>query len=417
MKRRMLTLTLLGLALACSERAAPPTEPDITTDPVPDAEPPPPETSARGALEALARQLALALGSDAFRAELRQQLDLSPLREHKLPAAEFLAASRPVLAQAALVSAADPGAITSLAGSTIPAELYFPVPGHREAWDGGTHVLVATAMDDEDAPVAFDTEGRRYRLDPLQPPAIPVLALVPRETHRPRIANAKCTSEECGQAGGGGGTAGGGPGGPGLSAGSLTLTHAEFSGTFEGWLKGKPEFELHILGPVSPSDTSTMMSYQCIGEHAPPDYFWDMNNLSWDGQAKMFSFEQMDAFEQAYPGRAYLVFAVEDDSRACVITSNADHFKAMVDVLRQAYDEYTAAKDQKIGFNDADRILKAAQTGAKVLSAIASFITTKDDPIGIAVQNSVSGRFHPAANWVVLNEDNAVTGWLKLEMR
>ncbi len=417
MKRRMLTLTLLGLALACSERAGPPTEPGVTTDPVPDTEPPPPETSARGAMEGLARQVALAMGSDAFRAELRQRLDQSPLVEHKLPAEEFLTASRPTLAQAALVSQVDPAAVSSLAGRTIPAELYFPVPGHREAWTGGTHVLVATVMDDEDAPVAFDTEGRRFRLDPRQPPAIPVLALVPREGHRPRITTMKCTSEECGQSGGGGGTAGGGPSGPGLSAGSLTLTHAEFVGTFEGWLKGKPEFELHILGPVSQADTSTMMSYQCIGEHAPPDYYWDMNQLSWDGQVKMFSFEQMDAFEQAYPGRAYLVFAVEDDSRACVITSNANHFKDMVDVLRQAYDEYTAAKDEKIGFNDADRILKAAQTGSRVLSAIASFITTKDDPIGIAVETSVAGRFHPAANWVVLNDDNAVTGWLKLEMR
>ena len=116
MKRRMLTLTLLGLALACSERAGPPTEPEVTTDPVPDTEPPPPETSARGAMEALARQVALAMGSDAFRAELRQRLDQSPLVEHKLPAEEFLTASRPALAQAALVSQVDPAAVSSLAG-------------------------------------------------------------------------------------------------------------------------------------------------------------------------------------------------------------------------------------------------------------------------------------------------------------
>ncbi len=419
MKRRMLTLTLLGLALACSEQAGPPTEPDVTADPVPDNEPAAPETSERGALEALARQVALAMGSDVFRAELRQQLELSPVREHKLPAADFLAARQPLLAQAALVSAVDPGIVTSLTGRTIPAELYFPVPGHREAWTGGTDVLVATAMDDDDAPVAFDTEGRRYRLDPRHPPAMPVLALVPREAFRPRMASAKCLEEDCVQpwGGGGGGAGGDDPGGPQLSAGSLTLTHAEFVGTFEGWLKGDPEFELHILGPVSQSDTSTVMIYQCIGEHAPVGYVWDMNRLSWDGQVKLFSFEQMDAFQQAYPGRAYLVFAVEDDTGACVITSNANQFRAMLDVLGQVYDEYTAAKDQKIGFNDADRILKAAQTGANLLSAIANFITTKDDPIGIAVEGSVAGRFHPGANWVVLNEDNAVTGWLALEMR
>ena len=41
---------------------------------------------------------------------------------------------------------------------------------------------MATARDDGEAPVAYDTQGRRRLLDPRTPPATPVLAVVPVET-------------------------------------------------------------------------------------------------------------------------------------------------------------------------------------------------------------------------------------------
>jgi hypothetical protein len=125
----------------------------------------------------------------------------------------------------------------------------------------------------------------------------------------------------------------------------------------------------------------------------------------------------MDAFEAAYPDRAFLIMALEDDTEACVITSDSNRFKHMLQTLGNAYDQYTAAKDKKIGLSDADRILTAAQTGADLLRAIGNFFTTRDDPIGIAVADSVAGRYNPRANWVVLGENNKVNGWLRLDMR
>ncbi len=419
MSRRILPLaTLLALSLACSERATPPTDPGQTPTLPDQPEAPAPESPEQAALEALAREVALALASPEFRARVRQQLDQSPFREHKIHVRETLLGQPAALQQALQSSVVEPSSLTALAEGAIPAELYFPVESHRQAWTGDELLLVATAMDDFDPPVAFDTQGRRYQLDPYTPPATPVLALVPRETPILRRAAAKCTTEDCVQPwGGGGGTGGGGGGGPSLSAGVLTLTHAEFVETFEGWLKGKPEFEIHILGPVSKTDTTTLTSYQCVGEHAPAPYTWDMNELSWDGSTKVFTYEQMDAFEKAYPDRAFVIMALEDDTDACVITSDSNRFKTMLETLGNAYDQYTAAKDKKIGFSDADRILTAARTGADLLAAIGNFFTTKDDPIGIAVADSVAGRFNPRGNWVVLDHNNKVTGWLRLDMR
>ena len=57
-----------------------------------------------------------------------------------------------------------------------------PVPAHRAAWSGGEDILVATAREDGEAPVAFDMRGRRRLLDADARPATPVLAVVPVET-------------------------------------------------------------------------------------------------------------------------------------------------------------------------------------------------------------------------------------------
>ena len=112
-------------------------------------------------------------------------------------------------------------AVMSDAAAGLTAELYFPVPGHLERWDGGTNLLVATAIGDRDVPVAYDTRGRRVLLDPARPPDIPVLALVPLETDFDAPSGpqgAICDLLTCGGDGsgeGGGGSSGSGTGGPG----------------------------------------------------------------------------------------------------------------------------------------------------------------------------------------------------------
>ena len=149
-------------------------------------------------------------------------------------------------------------------------EMYFPVAAHRAAWTGDENVLVATAERDGDAPVAYDLAGRRIVLSPDAPPSTPVLAVEPAELDfdAPRdVVAAKCTEETCG--GGGGGYVL--PPTPGLY-----MTKAEFVESFESWLKGDPEYEIHIMGPAAKGDNTNLVSFQCIGEHAPSPYSWDL---------------------------------------------------------------------------------------------------------------------------------------------
>jgi len=408
-------VALLVVAAACSDRGTPP-----PTGPV---EPPPVTDSPKQAeLETTARRIALAMKDPAFRAYVKRQLDASPFREHKLQYQTFLAAGGEEELRQAFLRNGEAALVevTPLAQST---EFYLPVPEHRRQWTGDARILVATALHDHDAPIAFDLEGRRHVLDPDRPPATPVLALVPQETDFTGAPAAKCLDPECTQPwGGGGGTGGGGGGGgggdPTFVAGDLTLTYASFVDDFEGWLKGNPEYELHIMGPVTAQDTTTLSSFQCIGEHAPTGYAWDMNGQTWSGQATLYTSQQMDAFAQTFPGRAYLIFALEDDDTACEIKTDGPGVSDLLQALGQAYADYKAAKDQKVfDPQGAYRILQAAKSGANVISIAASLIKTRDEAIGFAVKNDIAGRYNPNANWVVLDAGLNAQGWLNLVMQ
>ncbi len=375
-------------------------------------------------LERQARRLARALGDPAFREYLLAQLRASPVVEHKLQFQRWLSRDgRRALEAMSGAEGEDASAVLADATAGLAAELYFPVPGHLERWDGGPDLLVATAIQDRDAPVAYDTHGRRVVLDPGTPPPTPVLALVPQETNFDRLPDprgAVCGFEECGSGGGGTGGGSGGSGGSGASppVQNLYLTRAQFVDTFEGWLKGNPEFELHVLGPASAGDSSMMTSYQCVGEHAPSGYSWDMNSKSWSGAAKVFTQAQMDAFEQAYAGRSYLLMALEDDDTACEIKMGQDRVGDLLSSLKSTYQSYIGLKDIKVvTINGVTRIITAARSGAGLISALANAIRTNDDLIGIAMADSVVGRASSVGHWAVMDGSTKVNGWLNLEMR
>lgn len=188
--------------------------------------------------------------------------------------------------------------------------------------------------------------------------------------------------------------------------------------TFEGWLKGSPEFELHVLGPASAGDTTSMVSYQCVGEQAPAGYYWDMNGTSWTGTAKVFTQAQMDALEQANPGRSYLIMALEDDDTPCEIKMGQDRIADMFTALKNAYQSYIGVKDIKvITIGGVTRIIVAAKSAARLFAALASVIKTNDDLIGTAVADSVIGRTSPVGHWAVMEGQSKINGWLNLEMR
>src|SRR6266487_3854462 len=395
---RAAALALLVGALACSDRP-PGTAPAAASGPN--------VLSTATNPELLARSLALALGDPAFRAHVKGELDRSPFREHKLSFQRFLAAGRghalAAMAQRTGVATAD---LSRAAAGAIPLEMYLPVPEHRRIWEGDANVLVATAVADHDPPVAFDVQGNRRLLDPERPPSTPVIAVVPVETDFSAAPNGIiCLACD-----------GGGyyppPPPPPSSPPGLYLTKAHFVDDFEGWLKGGPEFEVHILGQKEQTDSLT--DYQCAGEKQPAPYYFDQNDLDWSGSVMLFSKAQLDAYNVAHPGQNVRVFVVEDDDTACEIKANRDIIGNLFKVVDGAYKAITAGNDSSNAFV---KLFKQANAFQKLWSALASFFNTNDELVGTAVASDVVGVSYPGYNWIVKGENNATNGWIALQMK
>ena len=362
-----------------------------------------------GSPETLARSLALALGDPAFRAHVKGELDRSPFREHKLPFQRFLAAgpgggiALATMARRSGVAMAD---LAREADGAMPLEMYLPVPEHRRTWTGDADVLVATAVADHDVPVAFDVQGHRRLLDPEQPPSTPVIAVVPVETD----FSAAPTVIGC------------------LGCGDffpwppfppppppvpgLYLTKAHFVDDFEGWLKGSPEFEVHILGQKAQTDSLT--DYQCAGEKQPAPYYFDQNSLDWSGSVLLFSKAQLDAYNAAHPGQNIRVFVVEDDDTACQIKADRNLLNDAIKAIDGAYKAITAGNDSS---SWAQKTFKRASAFQKLWAAVASLINTNDELVGNAVEDVVVGATYPGYNWIVKGQNNVTNGWITLTMK
>jgi hypothetical protein len=390
---RTAALALLVGALACSDRP-PGTAPDT-----PPGEPGTLSAAARP--ELLARSLALALGDPAFRAHVKGELDRSPFREHKVSFQRFLAGGLATMARRTGLATAD---LARAADRAIPLEMYLPVPEHRRIWTGDANVLVATAVADHDPPVAFDVQGNRQLLDPERPPSTPVIAVVPVETD---FATEPAPIIGCW-------TCGFWPPLPPPPAPvpGLYMTKAHFVDDFEGWLKGGPEFEVHVLGQKAQTDSLT--SYQCAGEKQPAPYYFDQNGLDWSGSVMLFSKVQLDAYNAAHPGQNIRVFVVEDDDTACQIKANRDIVGNLFKAVDGAYKALTAGNDSS---NAIAKLFKRANAIQKLWAAIASFINTNDELVGTAVEDAVVGISYPGYNWIVKGQNNATNGWISLGMK
>lgn len=395
-------LLAAGLA-ACSEPTPAPTAPDES----------PPLTDPAGAqggrisqarLERLARRTARALRDPSFRADVKAALDRSTYREGKVHFQRYLKANGGrglrVLAGADGEAEAD---VEADANRTGTLEMYLPVPAHRAAWTGDENVLVATAERDGEAPVAFDLAGRRIVLSLDTPPATPVLAVEPAELDfdAPSLAAAMCTEETCN--GGGGGYVV--PPTPGLY-----MLKAEFAGSFESWLKGDPEYEIHIMGPAAKGDNTNLVSFQCVGEHAAGEYSWDSDEKNWTGNQLLFSKAQIDAMAIAHKNVPFTIMAYEDDDTACQIKTDSDRASKVFAAVGVLAKEYKSAKS-------VEGKLQAAQSLFKLLAAIYSFLTSADDIIGLVVSDAATGRSHPGTNWTALNDKTVANAWFQLEMK
>jgi hypothetical protein len=403
--RISLTAIALGAAVTACDRPAP-TAVNEETPAAPISAVASHLATERTAMDRLARRVARALADPDFRAYIKGELDRSPFVEHKLQFQSFLARSdRRALRQVARLSSESESAVQADLAAAIPLEIYFPVPGHRAAWTGGPDILVASAREDREAPIAYAVNGRRQVLSPDTPPSTPVLAIVPLETDFGSEAPVSFAVAPPSP-----------PPPPAipppLPPSGLFMTYAHFVQDFEGWFKGNPEYEIHILGQAGTSDSLT--DYQCAGEPAGGYYRFDQNSLTWSGRVLLFSQTQLNSYKAAHPNQNFRIIALEDDDTGCKIKFDSNRFKNLQTVLQAAYPGLTGSKDTTASLG---KWVKRANALQKILRAAYSFITTQDDLIGNAVEDVVVGQFYPGANWIVKGENNATNGWIKLEMR
>jgi hypothetical protein len=199
---------------------------------------------------------------------------------------------------------------------------------------------------------------------------------------------------------------------PAAASGGLYMTYASFTGTFESWLKGNPEFETHILGQDGSS--STLKDYQCAGEHAGGMYAYDQNGKTWSGSVLLFSQGQLDAFKAEHPDQAVRLLVVEDDDGACVIKTGKDQLSLLFKSLDAAYSLWTGGKQDLLNLT---KLFKRATMLQQLVTSAASLINSNDEIVGNALEDVVAGQTWPGSNWIVKGGNNITNGGIKLEMR
>ena len=359
-------------------------------------------------LEGVTRRLALALNQPGFRHRLYARLAASPYRENKLSFRRTVEADQKADVVAMARAAGEPVEVTDSVVRAAPAlEVYLPVPEHRAAWKGDDQLLVATAAHDGEIPVAYDLSGGRHLLDPTRPPFTPVLAVVPAETDfdapSPSFMTACPPDMDCGS----GGTTGSytAPPPPGLY-----MTSAKFNDDFEGWLKGSPEFEIHVMGQKGTTDS--LVKLRCAGENQPSPYRWD-GGTSWSGSVMLISQSDLDAFHAAHPDESVRIIALEDDDTACEMKVDEDRWVDLVGSIGPVYRDVTGAIDS----GSVNRYISAARSVRNFLAALAGLIKTNDDLIGNAIKDDVAGQYKVGYDWVLKAKNATTNGWLKLEMK
>ena len=386
--RRILALAAALALGACTDRTSP--------DPITESPHASRDTPA-AARERLALRVARALASEPFRAALKRDLDRSPVREGKLHFQRYLTSHAYASGEIARTAGASSAAVGLDLSRAPELELYLPVPAHRAAWKGDDRILVATVGDERQPPVAFTTSGERLVLDPALPPALPVLALVPVETDFD-VDPARLL----------GGPTGGGSTPPA----GLYMTHSHLVESFESWVKGAPEIEVHMLGQSGSTDSLT--SYACAGGASAGYYRFDQNELDWSGNVLLISQTQLNSYRAAHPKQSFRVFFVEDDDTPCQIKADPARFSKLVKAVEAVYPTIAGGRDSTSGIG---KLWKRAHAIQQILKALASLIKTDDELIGNAVESAAAGETYPNSNWVIKGDGNRTTGWVRLVMK
>lgn len=341
--------------------------------------------------ELLARQLARTLNDSAFRSSLDSALRTSTHPEGKVAIDHLLIADRGRLA-AAIRAATGRDVDLDVARQL---ELYFPVDRHRSSWRGESDLLVGTIGRDTETPVAFTLSGRRLALDAEQPPETPVLAVVPRETD---FADAGTTGSYCPECEG--------------DAPGLYVTRVHTRSTFESWLKGKPEFEILVLGQAGNSDSLTV--HACLNERGTSPAYYNQDGKDWSGSALVMSQADLDHYRALHPGQALRLFMVEDDDTPCVIKSSPADIAALLASVDTLVQGLAGGRDI---LSTAGRLWKAVPVLQQVISTAASLIRTDDDLVGNAVEDVTTSERYAGYNWIVKGDHAQTNGTIAVEMR
>ena len=412
-----LVLSLLAALTACadpvSRTVAPSASPDIVAS-----------TSSVGAsdervaLNRIARLVAIALDNEPARQRLKRDLRAAPFREHKLELAPYLRSrdGRALLGEMATANGSDEEAVLATLSTIRSLELYMPVALQRETWTGKADVLVVSQLEEASPIVAFDEAGREVALDRKTPPNQPTLSIVPVETRFDQpmdLQQSRNVRDQNGQAIGTlepfelrqssliacDATCGGGGSGGGTSiAPGIYLEFSRLIDVKEPWFRGDPEIEVHIQGPYMGSAPTYADDLSCSGEH-PYDSrkYFDQNGSFWSGRVLLFGEDEVLAFTQKF-GNGFHVLFWEDDNQPCTLKLDTNTLTQALQSTAQAFGTVAI----KV-LPQANWLLVAAAFVGTLFSNAGSWLTTNDDFLGAAVEQTAAGYYYPDNTHVIMD--------------
>lgn len=400
----------------------------------------------RPALTELTRAMALALADDRAR-----HLVLSDMRasrhthEHKLELSRYL---RPngashLLTAMANATQTSKDSILALVARVRPLEFYMPIPQQRETWVGSGEVVVASLLDDDDAPIAFDVRGSRIELDGGGAPTAPTLAIVPAETdfstplntaglnNRRASASAigtwiraasgdvrlsadedcdpRTSKTECD------GPTSGGPGYgvvPATAPGGLYMTWTSLDDDGEPLLKGSPEIEAYVVGPWTIDGPNVLRVITYAGEDAAGLRYFNQDGESWKGYVMLLSqadFAMHHYIDTLPLNRQFSVVLYEDDDTRGMIRDDPMRLANLLSWLAGAGAGGYALK--KICEQDEeDRASSDTQCALGIWGVFIGTVyilwklaQTNDDFLGLAIEKSLFPNYYStSANFALL---------------
>ncbi|HLL46807.1 MAG TPA: hypothetical protein VK399_08850 [Longimicrobiaceae bacterium] len=387
-------LTAAAISLsACSDTSSPalPTESDAASASVAQGGP---------AYQRLARMVALSLREPSVRGMLQRSMAGSKVKEGKVHLNTYLRGEGALLlramSRAGGVSEAEVLAVLAETGSM---EIYLPVGTHRSQWQGGSDLVVASLIDDQQVPFGVDLDGRTLTLSKDTPPTTPTISIVPAESFD---AQGKPWDRDLAT-------------GPNASINAqgprFNLNTTPFTGIwinevhvghdYEGWGQGNPEFEFYY------ENASTRQPIVCITEFRSVEpYHFNMDGTSYTGRPFLLA-----ADNEVPEGVPTVISMWEDDTEPCVLkpAGKIDYVKRATDALNNAYSAYKGIKEK--GWNDSQVIVLVYNTAI----AFKAFFTEGDEFVGVSAGlDNIDGT---ARVFQLKNTNMTNTGWISLQWK